>query len=53
MTQDEQLFAMAVAATMGLIARGATPAEVRDTAWQYAEFAMSGKPEEESNDGTL
>ncbi len=47
MTQDEQLFAFAVAATMGLIARGATPSEVRDTAWQYAQFALAGKPQNE------
>jgi len=46
MTHDEQKFSFAVAALMGLIARGATPAEVRDTVWQYAEFAMYGKPEE-------
>lgn len=46
MTHDEQKFAFAVAALMGLISRGATPAEVRDTVWQYAEFAMYGKPEE-------
>ena len=44
MTEKEQHFAFAVAAVMGLIARGASPAEVRDTAWQYAEFAMLGKP---------
>jgi hypothetical protein len=47
MTQEEQKFAFMVAAVMGLIARGATPAEVRDTAWQYAEFAMQGKPSDE------
>jgi hypothetical protein len=47
MTDQEQKFAFAVAAVMGLIARGATPAEVRDTAWQYAEFAMLGKPDDE------
>jgi hypothetical protein len=46
MTHQEELFAMAVAATMGLIARGATPAEVRDTAWMYAQFAVDGKPDE-------
>ena len=46
MTNEEQLFAFAVAATMGLVARGATPAEVRDTAWQYAQFALAGKPVE-------
>ena len=53
MTEQEQKFAFAMAAVMGLIARGATPAEVRDTAWQYAEFAMLGKPvcpSDESND---
>jgi hypothetical protein len=44
MTDQEQEFAFAVAAVMGLVARGATPAEVRDTAWIYAEFAMLGKP---------
>jgi hypothetical protein len=44
MTDKEQEFAFVVAAVMGLVARGATPAEVRDTAWQYAEFAMLGKP---------
>lgn len=47
MTQQEELTLFAMAAVMGLIARGATPAEVRDTAWQYAQFAMYGKPEDE------
>ena len=46
MNEQEQRFTFAVAALMGLIARGATPAEVRDTLWQYAEFAMTGKPNE-------
>lgn len=49
MTEQEQLFTLAAAATMGLIARGATPAEVRDTAWQYAQFALAGKPQENEN----
>jgi hypothetical protein len=48
MTDEEQKFAFAVAAVMGLVARGATPVEVRDTAWQYAEFAMNGKPQDEA-----
>lgn len=48
MTNEEQLFAFAVAATMGLIARGASPSEVRDTAWQYAQFALAGKPADEA-----
>lgn len=46
MTQEEQKFAFAVAAMMGLVARGASPAEVRDTMWVYAEFAMYGQPKE-------
>ena len=48
MNQEDELFAFALAAATGLIARGATPAEVRDTAWQYAQFAMSGKPVDET-----
>jgi predicted RNase H-like HicB family nuclease len=46
MTEQDELFAFALAAVTGLIARGATPAEVRDTAWQYAQFAVNGKPQE-------
>ena len=46
MTRQEELFAFALAAVTGLIARGATPAEVRDTAWQYAQFAVDGQPDE-------
>jgi len=49
MTHEEQLFTMAAAAVMGLVARGASPAEVRDTAWQYAQFALAGKPVENEN----
>lgn len=48
MTEQEELFAFALAATMGLVARGASPAEVRDTAWQYAQFALYGKPQVET-----
>jgi hypothetical protein len=47
MNKQDELFAFALAAVTGLIARGATPAEVRDTAWLYAEFAVNGKPEDE------
>jgi hypothetical protein len=47
MTEQDELFAFALAAVTGLIARGATPAEVRDTAWLYAEFAVNGKPQNE------
>jgi hypothetical protein len=46
MTRQEELFAFALAAVTGLIARGATPAEVRDTAWLYAQFAVDGKPDD-------
>ena len=46
MTEQEEKFAFALAAMMGLVARGASPAEVRDTVWTYAEFAMSGKQDE-------
>jgi hypothetical protein len=49
MTQEEQLFTLATAAVIGLVARGASPAEVRDTAWQYAQFALAGKPNENEN----
>jgi hypothetical protein len=45
MNEKDELFAFALAAVTGLIARGATPAEVRDMAWQYAQFAVNGKPE--------
>jgi hypothetical protein len=48
MNKQDELFAFALAAVTGLIARGATPAEVRDTAWLYAEFAVNGKPQDET-----
>lgn len=44
MDQQDELLAFALAATMGLVARGASPSEVRDTAWLYAQFAVNGKP---------
>ena len=47
MNEKDELFAFALAAVTGLIARGATPAEVRDKAWLYAEFAVNGKPQDE------
>ena len=47
MNQQEELFAFALAAVTGLIARGASPSEVRDTAWQYAQFAVNVKPQED------
>jgi hypothetical protein len=47
MTEQDELFAFALAAVTGLIARGATPAEVRDMAWLYAQFAVNGKPSDD------
>jgi hypothetical protein len=47
MEEKEILLAFALVSVMGLVARGATPAEVRDMAWVYAQFAMNGKPEDE------
>jgi hypothetical protein len=50
MTEQEELFAFALVSTMGLIARGATPAEVRDMSWVYAQFAMNGKQKENEDE---
>lgn len=47
MNKDEKRFVFAAAALMGLIARGATPAEVRDTLHQYVDFALASKPQDE------
>jgi hypothetical protein len=47
MSDQEQRFAFAIAAMMGLVARGASPDEVREMTWVYANFAMYGKPKEE------
>lgn len=46
MSEQEELLAFALVSTMGLIARGASPDEVRDMSWVYARFAMEGKPNE-------
>jgi hypothetical protein len=47
MDEKEILLAFAMVSVMGLVARGATPAEVRDMAWVYALFAMNGQPKDE------
>ena len=47
MEQKDELLAFALVAAMGLVARGASPSEVRDMAWVYAQFAMNGKPKDE------
>ena len=47
MDDKDTLLAFALVSAMGLVARGATPAEVRDMAWVYAQFAMNGQPKDE------
>ena len=47
MEEKDELLAFALVSVMGLVARGATPAEVRDMAWTYAQFALNGKPQDE------
>lgn len=47
MNNQEKRFAFAVAAMIGLISRGATPAEIRDTMWMYADFAVNSEPKQE------
>ena len=47
MEDKDILLAFAMVSVMGLVARGATPAEVRDMAWVYAQFAMNGQPKDE------
>ena len=46
MDDKDELLAFALMAVMGLVARGASPSEVRDMAWVYAQFALNGKPNE-------
>ena len=46
MNKEDTLLAFALVSAMGLVARGASPSEVRDMAWVYAQFAMNGKPNE-------
>ena len=48
MNEKEEKMMYAVAALVGLVARGASPDEVRDMMWVYANFAMYGKPVEEA-----
>ena len=47
MTEQEEKFAFALAALMGLVARGASPTEARDMMWTYAKYALEGKHNEE------
>lgn len=48
MDEKDELLAFALVSVMGLVARGASPTEVRDMTWVYAQFAMSGKPNDEA-----
>ena len=47
MEKDDQQFAFTIAAMMGLVARGATPSEVRDMLPVYVEYAMIAMTTEE------
>lgn len=49
MDKEDTLLAFAMVSVMGLVARGASPSEVRDMAWVYAQFAMNGKPDESNS----
>ena len=47
MDEKDQRLAFAMAAMMGLVAKGATPAEVRDMLPVYVEYAIIGMTTEE------
>jgi hypothetical protein len=48
MEKEDQQLAFAIAAMMGLVARGATPTELRDMLPVYVDYAMIAMtPEEE------
>jgi hypothetical protein len=48
MNEKDEKMMYAMAALMGLVSRGASPDEVREMMWIYADFAMYGKPKEET-----
>ena len=48
MEEKDILLAFALVTAMGLVARGATPSEVRDMTWVYAQFAVNGQPKDET-----
>lgn len=48
MTEKEERMMYAMAALVGLVTRGASPDEVREMMWVYANFAMYGKPKDEA-----
>jgi hypothetical protein len=47
MDEKDQRLAFAMATMMGLVARGATPAEIRDMLPVYVEYAIIGMTEKE------
>jgi hypothetical protein len=47
MNEQEQKFAFAVAAMVGLVARNATPKEISEMLWRYADLAVAAKPKDE------
>jgi hypothetical protein len=47
MDEKDQRLAFAMAVMMGLVAKGATPAEVRDMLPVYVEYAIIGMTTEE------
>jgi hypothetical protein len=47
MEEKDQRLAFAMATMMGLVARGATPTEIRDMLPVYVEYAMIGMTTEE------
>ena len=47
MEKEDQRLAFAMAAMMGLVARGATPAELRDMLPIYVDFAMQAMNDDE------
>jgi hypothetical protein len=47
MDEKDQRLAFAMATMMGLVARGATPAEIRDMLPVYIEYAMIAMTEKE------
>lgn len=44
MTDEDKKFTFAVAALIGLTARGASVQEIKDTLWQLATLAVEGEP---------
>ena len=50
MDQDDQKIIFAAFASMGLVARGESPAIAAQQMWQYADFAINYKEPENDKD---